>query len=133
MSSTGTRLPNATLNYAENVLLSHSRARSSKLALATVVEAPANAKPRTPITLQTLTFEELYKAVADATDALRKLGVGPGDGVASYTPSNGEAIIIMLATSALGGVWSAVAAEAGPKAALERLTQVRLFSKFQCD
>lgn len=124
MSSTGTRLPTATLNYAENILLSHSNARSSKLAIVTVVESLATASDRSPRTLETFTFEQLYQAVHVVAERLKRLGVTPGDGVAAYTPSNAEAAILMLATSAVGGVWSTVAAEVGPKAALERLQQV---------
>jgi acetoacetyl-CoA synthetase len=126
MSATGNRLPHARLNYCENVLLSHPSARSkTKLALITATEPPKSAESQGPLTLGTFTFEQLYDSVRLVSQSLRECGIGPGDNVAAYSPTNAEAVICMLATSAVGGVWSCVAAEAGPKAALERFQQVR--------
>jgi acetoacetyl-CoA synthetase len=125
MSETGNRL-NAKLNYCENVLLSHPSARSrTKLALVTAVEAAATDTTKKPQTLGTFTFDQLYDIVRLVSQSLRELGIGPGDSVAAYSPSNAEAVILMLASSAVGAVWSSVPAESGPRACLERLQQVK--------
>jgi acetoacetyl-CoA synthetase len=92
---------NATLNWAENALLSHKHARSaSKLAIIGCKEPSQNASPSERIRdsfLRSLTYEELYNEVAQAASALRKLGVGPGDKVAALTPNNPGSPIISTA------------------------------------
>jgi acetoacetyl-CoA synthetase len=124
INSTGTRLPTARLNYAENLLLAHSNARSnSKTAIYSAVEGVK--KGDKPITLGSYTFDQLYLAVVATAQKLQELGIGPGDNVSAYSPSNAEVAIVMLATSAIGAVWSCIAAEAGSTAVLDRLTQTK--------
>ena len=74
--------------------------------------------------VRTHTWNDLYIEVAQATSGLRKLGVGVGDRVVALTPNNSEAVILVLATSSLGAIWSSVAPEFGVTAVLERFTQV---------
>jgi acetoacetyl-CoA synthetase len=117
MKETRNRLPHARLNYAENLLLSHCNARStSKIAVHSVIEGTIK---------RSLTWAQLYDEVRLASCAMRGLGLRPGDRVASYTANNAEAVVLILATSAIGAIWSATPCEFGVIATLDRLEQVR--------
>ena len=120
---------NARLNWAENMLLSHKYARSkSQLAIISCVEPSAHSTKQERLSsalMRKLTFDELYIEVAQAASALRKMGVKPGDRVAALTPNNAEAIVMVLATSSLGAVWSSSPPEFGIQAILERFTQLK--------
>ena len=61
----------------------------------------------------TLTRRELKSRVMALAGWMRTKGVGPGDRVAAYVPNIAEAIIIMLATSTLGGVFSSCSPDFG--------------------
>lgn len=119
----------ARLNWAENILLSHKYARSkTQPAVVSCVEPSAYSTKEERLStslMRKLTFEELYIEVAQASSALKKLGVGPGDRVAALTPNNAEAIIMVLATSSIGGVWSSCPPEFGVRAILERFKQLK--------
>lgn len=123
MNETKHLIPNARLNFCENMLLSHLNARStSKIALVTSVEPIAGHADL----IFAYTFEDVYQLVRQAAYALKVLGVKPGDTVAAFSPNNAEAVIMLLATTALGGVWSSCPSEFGVRATLERLSQARI-------
>lgn len=116
IKATRNRLPHARLNYAENLLLAHCNARSThKIAIHSVIEGTV---------IRSLTWSQLYDEVSSASRAMRKLGLCPGDRVAAYTANNAEAVILILAASAIGVVWSATPCEFGVVATLDRLEQV---------
>ncbi len=71
-----------------------------------------------------LSYSELYDEVARLAHALRASGVGPGDRVAGYMPNVPEAVVAMLATASLGGVWSACSADFGVAGVIDRLGQI---------
>ena len=71
-----------------------------------------------------MTYAELYAAVARLAQALRGLGLKPGDRVAGYMPNLMETAIAMLAATSLGAVWSSCATDIGSQAALDRLGQI---------
>jgi acetoacetyl-CoA synthetase len=122
MKATRDRIPHARPNYAENLLLSHCNARStSKIAVHSVIEGTV---------IRSLTWAQLYDEVLSASRAMRKLGLRPGDRVAAYTANNAEAVVVILATGAIGAVWSATPCEFGVIATLDRLEQVR--RKYLC-
>ena len=116
----------ARLNWAENMLLSHKHARSkTQLAVVSCVEPSAYGTKQERLStalMRKLTFDELYIEVAQAASSLRKMGVKPGDRVAALTPNNAEAVVMVLATSSLGAVWSSCPPEFGNQAILERFT-----------
>ena len=123
MTSTRARLPNAKLNFAENILRSHVNAQHpSKVAIHSVIEGAV---------LRSLTWAELDEEVRRAANTLRKLGVQPGDRVAAYTANNAEAVVTLLATTAVGAIWSATPCEFGIEATLSRLHQVSSLSNDQ--
>lgn len=129
MYDTKETMSRARVNWAENMLLSHHAARStSRLALIACNEPDETATPEDRLAgsfVRQLTFEELYQEVSRAVGTLRKLGVGPGDRVAAFICNNAESVIFLLATSAVGAVWSSSPPEFGTGAVLDRFTQVR--------
>jgi acetoacetyl-CoA synthetase len=104
--------PGASLNFAENLL----RFRDEKVALVSRLEGRDRSS---------LTYSSLYGKVARAANALRDLGVRPGDRVAGYLPNIEEAAVAMLAATSVGAVWACCGAELGPGAVLDRLGQIK--------
>lgn len=67
---------------------------------------------------------ELKQQVAALVNYLRQLGIKPGDRVVGLLPNIPQAIIAMLATTAIGAVWSACSSDFGETGILERFTQI---------
>ena len=101
----------AELNFAENLL----RYRDDHVAILFRNEAG---------TRRTLTYADLYDAVARVAGFLRDLGVGPNDRVVGYMPNIPETVIAMLAATSLGASWASCATDLGASAALDRLGQL---------
>lgn len=112
--------PGARLNMAENLL----RYRDDRLAYVFKGET-------TPT--RTMTYAELYREVAAIVAALRSAGVRPGDRVAGYMPNMIETAVAMLATVAIGAVWSSCATDIGAAAAADRLGQIEPVVLFGVD
>src|SRR5512146_1230307 len=110
----------ARLNFAENLL----RYRDDHLAL--VFRGETHKASR-------MTYAELYDAVSRLARSLRGLGVTTGDRVVGYMPNLPETVIAMLATTAIGAIWSSCATDIGPAAALERLGQAEPKVLFTAD
>ncbi|MGH8929560.1 MAG: acetoacetate--CoA ligase, partial [Egibacteraceae bacterium] len=102
----------ARLNFAENLL----RHRGDRLAIFAAGEGRDD---------ETVTYAQLYGLVARARHGLADLGVGPGDRVAGFLPNAVEAVVLMLATSALGAVWSSCSPDFGPGGVVDRFGQIR--------
>lgn len=101
----------ARLNFAENLL----RYRNDHLAF---IFKGENLKSGS------MTYAQLYDAVAHVAKSLRELGVKPGDRVAAYMPNLMETAIAMLAATSLGAIWSSCATDLGAQAVLDRLGQI---------
>lgn len=56
--------------------------------------------------------------------ALRRMGVQPGDRVVAYMPHIPEAIVGLLATASLGAIWSSCAPDFGSRSVLDRFQQI---------
>lgn len=104
--------PDATLNYAEN-LLGVPDEREAIVSFTEGVDTPKR-----------WTRLELWNAVALVADALKKSGVGRGDRVAGVISNVPEAIIAMLGTASVGAVWCSSSPDFGPQAIVDRLAQV---------
>jgi acetoacetyl-CoA synthetase len=100
------------LNYAEALL---ARAAVDRPALIAVAE---DGLPRE------ISRDQLRGQVGALADALRDLGVGPGDRVAAYLPNIPEAVVALLATASLGAVWTSCAPDFGLRSVVDRLGQV---------
>jgi acetoacetyl-CoA synthetase len=103
--------PGATLNFAENLL----RFRDERTALVSWLE---NGERRS------LNYEELFLQVARLTEFLQKQGVVKGDRVAGFMPNIQETVIAMLASTALGAVWSSCSPDFGLQGVLDRFGQI---------
>ncbi|MDH4464855.1 MAG: acetoacetate--CoA ligase [Acidovorax sp.] len=69
-------------------------------------------------------WPELRRQVAALALHLQAQGVKPGDRVAAYLPNVPEAMVALLATVAIGGVWSICAPDMGTAAVLDRFQQI---------
>ena len=110
----------ATLNFAEVLL----RRRDHHPALISVDELGRR---------QILTYAELYQAVAACAAGLRQAGVQALDRVVGVMPNTGFTIIAMLATTAIGAIWSSCSPDFGAAAILDRLSQIEPKLVFICD
>lgn len=104
--------PETHLNYAEQVI---TRAPADAPALIAVDET---------LTVREITTDQLARDVAGLAATLRALGVKPGDRVAGVVSNRPEAVVSLLATAAIGAIWSACAPDFGDQAVLDRLEQI---------
>lgn len=70
------------------------------------------------------TYTDLTQEVSRWVQALRDAGVKPGDRVAGYMPNLPETVIVMLATTAIGGVWSSCSPDFGEQGLKDRFVQI---------
>jgi acetoacetyl-CoA synthetase len=77
-------------------------------------------------------WSELPGRVGAVAAELRRLGVGPGDGVVAYLPDTPEAVVAFLATAAVGAVWSSCGQDYAPQGAAARLGQLNPKVLFSC-
>jgi acetoacetyl-CoA synthetase len=102
-------------NYAEHILRFEAQAKPGQVAFHHSTET----RP-----LATLSWQELGAQVRKLAMRLRALGVQPGDRIVSYMPNVPETAIAMLATTAIGAVWSSAAPEFGANTVVERFSQI---------
>jgi len=103
--------PRARLNYAENLL----RLRGA---------APAIVFRREDGARQVWSRDRLHDTASRLWCALAAAGVQPGDRVAAYLPNMPEAIAVMAAATALGGVFSSCSPDFGAAGVLDRFGQI---------
>ncbi|MGH8456878.1 MAG: acetyl-coenzyme A synthetase N-terminal domain-containing protein, partial [Stenotrophobium sp.] len=106
----------ARINYAEHMLRHEARAEPDKI----VFHHLSEVRP-----LATMTWHELGRQVRILATQLRAMGVVPGDRIVSYMPNVPETAIAMLATVAVGAVWSSAAPEFGVKTVAERFSLIQ--------
>lgn len=112
--------PDATLNFAENLL----RKKSDEIAIHFRAEDQAD---------YSLTYKELYQQVASVADWLKNHGLQPGDRVAAYLPNMPETIVAMLAAASLGAVWTSTSPDFGEESVVDRFGQTEPRFLFCCD
>ncbi|GGQ02128.1 acetoacetate-CoA ligase [Streptomyces griseomycini] len=115
--------PGATLNYAEHAL----RAAASRADEPALLHVDEIHDPR-PVT-----WTELRRQVGSLAAELRSLGVRPGDRVSGYLPNIPQAVVALLATAAVGGVWTSCAPDFGARSVLDRFQQVEPVVLFTVD
>ena len=103
--------PDATLNFAENVL---GREGS----------APAILFKTEAGTPRAMLWPELRAESAAFAAALRAAGIRPGDRVAAYVPNVPEAIVAFLGAASVGAVWSSCSPDFGVQGVLDRFGQI---------
>ena len=105
----------AKLNFAENLLYPTSNPDENSYA---VIEANEE-------TQSYVTWKELRERVRQCSVAMRKLGVKEGDRVAGYVANHSNALVAMLATTAIGALWTAMSPDTGAHAVLDRIQQIK--------
>ncbi len=108
-------LPQARLNYAEHVL----RHETSGDPARTMLHHVSELRP-----MATMSWAEVGAQVRKLATRLREMGIGPGDRVVAYMPNLAETVIAMLATTAIGAVWSSAAPEFGAQTVIDRFSQI---------
>ncbi|WP_338425807.1 acetoacetate--CoA ligase [Sphingopyxis kveilinensis] len=111
------------VNYAEHVLR-HEAVDPDAVVLHAASEVRAN---------ETVSWRELGAKVRALATKLRERGIGRGDRVVSYMPNIPETVIAMLATTAIGAIWSSAAPEFGVGTVLDRFTQIEPKLLFAAD
>ncbi|MGD9296537.1 MAG: AMP-binding protein, partial [Chromatiales bacterium] len=92
--------PDASLNFAENLL----RRDDDTIAIHFRAEDRVE---------HSMSWKELNRQVACVANWLLQKGVEPGDRVAGYVANMPEAIVSMLATASLGGIWTSTSPDFG--------------------
>lgn len=103
--------PGAKLNFAENLL----RRTDSSPALVYRGEDGSRRE---------ISYSELRSYVGALAKDLKKRGVVPGDRIAGLMPNVPETVIAMLATTAIGAIWSSCSPDFGVKGVLDRFGQI---------
>jgi acetoacetyl-CoA synthetase len=112
--------PDGQLNFAENLL----RFTGPETALVGHDESGGRDE---------LDRDTLRGAVFAAMADLRASGLEPGDRVAAMVPNRIDTLVLMLAVTGLGGVWSSCSPDFGVGAALDRFRQVDPVLLIGCD
>jgi acetoacetyl-CoA synthetase len=103
--------PGARLNFAENLL----RQRDDSDALVFWGEDRVHNR---------LSHGDLYRQVAHFAAALKDMGVEPGDRVAAWMPNLPETIVVMLAATSIGAIFSSASPDFGVQGVLDRFGQI---------
>ncbi len=103
--------PGARLNFAEHLLTR----RDDHTAIVSWTEQGKQSA---------LSYAQLADQVARCAAALRAEGVGAGDRVAGWLPNVPEAVIVMLAASSIGAIWSSCSPDFGVEGVLDRFGQI---------
>ncbi|KAH7131834.1 acetoacetyl-synthase [Dendryphion nanum] len=75
--------------------------------------------------LEAVTWKALRERVRKAYNAMDSCGIGSGDRVAAVISNSVDAIVLCLATISLGAVWSSSSPDMGPRAIIDRYTQIK--------
>ncbi len=116
------RMPGATwfdgarLNFAEQVFRFHTDDAAA--------DAPAIISRSELRGLSQLSWRELRNQITAVANALRALGIGPGDRVVAYLPNIPETAIAFLACASIGAVWSSCSPDMGHASVLDRFRQI---------
>jgi acetoacetyl-CoA synthetase len=113
----------AAVNYAEHIL----RATAERMDLPAVHFVSERQET------VSVTWSELSNRVMQCATMLRRLGVKPGDRVASYMPNNLETLVAFLGAASIGAIWAAASPEFGVSAVVDRFQQIAPKVLFVCD
>lgn len=104
--------PEARLNYAENLLRDRDE---ENLAIYFFNEKKQEVQ---------LSFKDLRDQVSILAQQLKAWGVKPGDRVAGYMPNLPQTVVVMLAATSLGAVWSSCSPDFGANGVVDRFGQI---------
>ena len=103
----------ARLNYARHVLRGESAGGDALL----------YASEGQPV--RSVSWDVLANRVRILATRMREMGIQPGDRVAAVLPNIPETVIALLATSAIGAIWSVCSPDFGVRGILDRLAALR--------
>ena len=103
--------PDATLNFAENLLMKSGPTE------AIVFRGEDKVRTR-------MSWDELRALVSKLQQLFRAQGVKKGDRVAAMMPNMPETIACMLAAASLGAIWSSCSPDFGEQGVLDRFGQI---------
>uniref|UniRef100_A0AC35U8D0 Acetoacetyl-CoA synthetase n=1 Tax=Rhabditophanes sp. KR3021 TaxID=114890 RepID=A0AC35U8D0_9BILA len=103
----------SSFNYTENVL---NKGLDNAIAFIETVDGE---------NLLSFTYAQLRRDVGIFANALKDLGLAAGDAVCGFVPNKYETSVAVLASAALGLVWSSCSTEFGPKGILDRFQQCK--------
>jgi len=112
------------MNYAEHVLRHENTGDPTRVML----HHGSELRPFT-----TMSWVDVGTAVRKLATRLRAMGLAPGDRVVAYMPNIPETFIAMLATTAIGAVWSSAAPEFGAQTVIDRFSQIEPKLIFACN
>jgi acetoacetyl-CoA synthetase len=112
--------PDARLSYAENML------RRSGAAPAMIFRSESGAQ-------HAVSWDELAQLVSQLAQSMRAAGVGRGDRVAAMLPNLPETIAGLIATNAIGAIWSSCSPDFGEAGVLDRFGQIEPKLLIACD
>ncbi len=107
--------PGARLNYAENLLAGGRRPGAATTAIVALREDGRR---------EEITWDALAEQAGRCAAWLRDLGVGPGDHVAAWLPNIAPTVVLMLATTSLGAVFTSTSPDFGVAGVVDRFSQV---------
>lgn len=115
------------LNYAENILYSADASDPSKRTVCGKEDDKvACTEVREGCTeIRDFTWSELRERVAELAQAMKVHHVGKGDRVAVVASNSFDTLVVMLAVTALGGLFSSSSTDMGTKGVLDRLLQIK--------
>lgn len=104
----------ARLNFAENLLYPPQSPDPDSPAVIAATETGR----------ETVTWKELRERVRLCQAGMLAAKVKSGDRVAGFVANHTNALVAMLAATALGAIWTAVSPDTGVTAVLDRMTQI---------
>jgi len=107
--------PDATVNYAENLLQPFLQStQADKTAIYFKAEDKKTAE---------LSHQDLIQQVTRVALWLKSQGIQKGDRVAAYMGNIPETVVAMLATTSLGAIWTSTSPDFGAQSVIERFGQ----------
>jgi acetoacetyl-CoA synthetase len=114
----GKWFPDSKLNFAESILKPDKLtdlAFAESIAVVTINETGVRTE---------LTRKQLLEQVCQIARFLQAQGVQPGDRVVAVIPNIAEAVVGLLATVAIGAIWSSCSPDFGEDAIYDRFSQI---------
>ncbi|KAH7147309.1 hypothetical protein DER46DRAFT_473628, partial [Fusarium sp. MPI-SDFR-AT-0072] len=108
--------PGARMNFTENILAPGLTAHPDSVAVSACRESRK---------WRHLTWVQLRDQVALYVSALEAAGVVAGDRIAAVLTNSIEAVVLLLATGAIGAIFSSTAPDMGAEGIISRYTQIR--------
>ncbi|SCB61056.1 acetoacetyl-CoA synthetase [Rhizobium aethiopicum] len=112
--------PDATLNFAENLLAGRGEAD------AIIFRGEDKASDR-------WSWDRLRALVSKLQQAFAALGIGKGDRIAAMMPNMPETVAAMLAAASIGAIWSSCSPDFGDQGVLDRFGQIGPKLFIACD